>query len=956
MTKTYQIKINQGKDAKALDIPQAGSKGQAVTVKAVSGARYQLIDPETGFGPENIRASRQGKDLKVSFEGSKTTDLVIEDYYTVTADNFNGLIGEAESGKFYEYIPENASGMASVPMLADAGQVVGMALGGAEVAPAGAAVGVLAAGLFSPWLLGAGALGLAAAGGGGGGGAAATTDTTAPTGQTGALSPVTGSDSAALGDNKTNVPKPTITGKAEAGSTVEVSFVDPAGKVTGPYKTTADANGNYSLVVPDNLADTSTDTKVTQYTPVIKATDASGNSSTANGTPFVVDTQAATVPVQIDADSNNDGYINSVEKASGTNSATLTLDKTKMVAGDVITVSDGTTTKTVTLTDSDISAGKVVTTGWTIPGEGQVLTLSAFLKDLAGNVSSLEKDSATVNTLAPNGNKAVGLKVDLDGNSDGTINGSEKGVASTTSLTATFESTKVAVGDKVTFSDGNKTDVIVLTATDVAAGKVVSTAGWALPAEDASKTFTAVISNSLGSTTPKAEQTIKLDAVSESLKTVLTIDPITGDNIYSISEQTPTTVTVTGKVSGTFAAGDLVTLTINGKTFTASVDAKGVYSKDLSSADLKADADTLIEGRVTGSNGGQLATAAQSYVVETQNTAGKTTGLIIDAITTDNILNIAETTPASVNITGKVTGKFATGDMVNLLINGVVSSGAVKSDGTYIIAVDKNDLLADGDTTVDATVTGTGGTSAKAMQNYGFDILVPTNLGLTIDVDNGAGTSAYVNDEYINSAEKNSATTAGKTSLTASFDPSKVSVGDVITFSDGSNTDPIKLTLTADMVAAGKATSTSTNWSLPSSEGGSLIVNAVLTDAAGNSSGTAYDEAKLDTVVMSFGNTTRKETGAGPYDLSEATFKLLDLDSVFEAGNYKLHLGSASLIENSTTTGHFDIAIPAALNGVAAKDVYLEFWDMAGNYSTAYLKSVADNSTYNILANAHFIL
>ena len=68
MTKTYQIKINQGKDSKPLDIPQAGAKGQAVTVKAVSGARYQLIDPETGYGPENIRASRQGKDLKVAID------------------------------------------------------------------------------------------------------------------------------------------------------------------------------------------------------------------------------------------------------------------------------------------------------------------------------------------------------------------------------------------------------------------------------------------------------------------------------------------------------------------------------------------------------------------------------------------------------------------------------------------------------------------------------------------------------------------------------------------------------------------------------------------------------------------------------------------------------------------------------------------------------------------------
>ena len=387
MTKTYQIKINQGKDSKPLDIPQAGTKGQAVTVKAVSGARYQLIDPETGYGPENIRASRQGKDLKVSFEGSQTTDLVIEDYYTASAENFNGLIGEAESGKFYEYIPENAAGMASVPMLADAGQVVGMALGGAEVAPAGAAVGVLAAGLFSPWLSGAGALGLAAAGGGGGsGGAAATTDTTAPTGQTGALAQVSTSDSGKLGDNLTGVTKPVITGKAEAGSTVEVSFRDPAGKLTGPYKTTADANGNYSLQVPTSLVDASTDTKGTQYTPVIKVTDAAGNSSTADGTPFVVDTQAPTVGVQIDADANNDGYVNAVEKvAAPTTSVTVILDKFKMVAGDVITLTNATNTKTetVTLTDADIKAGQIVSKGWELPDEGKQLTVMATAQDLA---------------------------------------------------------------------------------------------------------------------------------------------------------------------------------------------------------------------------------------------------------------------------------------------------------------------------------------------------------------------------------------------------------------------------------------------------------------------------------------------------------------------------------------------------------------------------------------------
>ena len=525
MTKTYQIKINQGKDSKALDIPQAGTKGQAVTVKAVSGARYQLIDPETGYGPENIRASRQGKDLKVSFEGSKTTDLVIEDYYKVSAETFNGLIGEAESGKFYEYIPENAAGMASVTMLADAGQVVGMALGGAEVAPAGAAVGVLAAGLFSPWLLGAGALGLAAAGGGGGGGGgtAATTDTTAPTGQTGALAQVSTSDSGKLGDNLTAITKPVITGKAEAGSTVEVSFRDPAGKLTGPYKTTADVNGNYSVQVPNSLVDAALDTKGTQYTPVIKATDAAGNSSTADGTPFVVDTQAPTVTVQIDADSNNDGYINAAEKVSATTtSVTVILDKTKMVAGDVITLTNGTNTRTetVTLTDADIKAGQIVTKDWELPAEGKQLTVTATVQDLAGNVSAGSSDVAKLDITPPLNNKGIiSLTIDLDTSNDGSINAAEMGLAKTTSLTAKFDRSNLIAGDVITFSDGSTTKPITLTSKAIADGQI--TTDWLLPAEGSTLNVSAVLSDAAGNPVPQqlVTDSAKIDTLAPSGQT-----------------------------------------------------------------------------------------------------------------------------------------------------------------------------------------------------------------------------------------------------------------------------------------------------------------------------------------------------------------------------------------------------------------------------------------------------
>ncbi|OYU31301.1 MAG: hypothetical protein CFE39_09180 [Comamonadaceae bacterium PBBC2] len=816
MKKTYQIKINQGKDSKVLDVTPAGTKGQAVTIKAEAGARYQLVDTETSYGPENIRASRQGKDLKISFEGSNTTDLVIEDYYKVSPEGYNGLIGETESGKFYEYIPESASGMASVPMLAESGPVVGMALGGAEVAPAGAAVGVLAAGLFSPWLVGAGALGAAAAaaGGGGGGAAAVAKDTTAPTGQTGALFADVNSDSGALGDNRTSVTKPTIRGKAEANSTVEISFKDSAGNVTGPYKTTADANGDYALKVPDALTDNSADTKGTQYTPLIKVTDAAGNSSTANGTSFVVDTKAVPVlSVKINVDANDDGLITAAEKGTAiTTSVTAQLDKTKVVAGDVVTFSDGTKSESVTLKDTDINNGFVTTTGWSIPGEGLASTISAVLKDLAGNLSDTVKDMVT---------------------------------------------------------------------------KVIDT-----------------------------------------LKTALTIEPISGDNIISTNDGTKDTLAVTGKVSGAFSDGDAVTLVVNGNNYTGSAG-KGTYTINVPMAELKADSDTVIEGHVTGSNG-SLATASQSYLVEGQNDT-KYTAIYIDAIANDNMLNKSEAAKGdSQTITGTVTGSFHSGDTVTLKVNGVNSTGTVDQGGNYSIAVKISDLLADADTIVDATVIGTGGSSAKALQDYGFDTTAPSILALSIDLDKVG--SSYGNDGFINNAEKGSATTTG---LTASFDPSSVSVGDVVTFSDGTRTE--KVVLTGDMVAAGGATIT---WTLPN-ENAELNVTASIKDAAGNLSVTATDNATLDTKAA---DVTKSQKSVNNV-LSEVGFQ------ADETGIFEIHIGT-----NVYTAVPQDKHLLSTDVTVDAREIYFKHWDVAGNSTTIYFTTEASTDQFTLNKNTMFLV
>jgi plastocyanin len=204
-------------------------------------------------------------------------------------------------------------------------------------------------------------------------------------------------------------------------------------------------------------------------------------------------------------------------------------------------------------------------------------------------------------------------------------------------------------------------------------------------------------------------------------KTALYLEPITAnlDNILSQSEGNSTSITVGGFASGTYAAGDPVSLVLNGRTYTALLDSNGNYSVSVLTADLKADADKTIEASVTGT-GGSVATAAQTYQVETALNTGKITALSIDPVTQDNMLGSKETT-GNIPVKGYVSGAFSTNDTVTLTINGKTFTGQPDSSGFFSINVPASDLRADSDTRVEGMVTGTGGTTAMAMQDYGVD-------------------------------------------------------------------------------------------------------------------------------------------------------------------------------------------------------------------------------------------
>jgi hypothetical protein len=192
MKNAYQVivKANQG-SAKSTtqEVPEPGSWWGALKIKAIPGARYQLIDKGTSQGPDNIRVKRVGNDLRISFEGRDEADLVITDYYEYTAPGFGAVIGETDPGVYYAYTPESGQTSALMDNLPDGASNIGMALGGERVVASGAAAGALVAVAgFNPLL--AAPLALVGAGGGGGGGGG-TTDGTGTDPGTGGTKPDT---------------------------------------------------------------------------------------------------------------------------------------------------------------------------------------------------------------------------------------------------------------------------------------------------------------------------------------------------------------------------------------------------------------------------------------------------------------------------------------------------------------------------------------------------------------------------------------------------------------------------------------------------------------------------------------------------------------------------------------------------------------------------------------------
>ncbi|OWP47422.1 Ig-like domain-containing protein, partial [Pseudomonas nitroreducens] len=119
----------------------------------------------------------------------------------------------------------------------------------------------------------------------------------------------------------------------------------------------------------------------------------------------------------------------------------------------------------------------------------------------------------------------------------------------------------------------------------------------------------------------------------------LTINPVAGDDVVNL-EESKVQQTISGKAGGEFMAGDVVSFTLNGNTYSTTVNAKGEWSVLVAGADLAKGSSinaTLVAHDAAGNSAN--ATANHPYSVDITPPVAT---LTINVVAGDDVLNKAE--------------------------------------------------------------------------------------------------------------------------------------------------------------------------------------------------------------------------------------------------------------------------------------------------------------------------
>ncbi|WP_390962394.1 Ig-like domain-containing protein [Pectobacterium aroidearum] len=531
---------------------------------------------------------------------------------------------------------------------------------------------------------------------------------------------------------------------------------------TETYQTTVNADGKtWSVNVPGSVLAANSDVSAT-----VTTRDPAGNVTTANTNhTYDVDTVAPTASISID-DVTSDNVINAAE--SGQTIAVTGKVDNDVKAGDAVTVKVGTETYQTTV-NADGKTWSVNVPGSVLAANGDI-SASVTTRDAAGNVTTANTSHAYgVDTVAP----TASITID-DVTSDNVINAAESG--QTIAVTGKVDN-DVKAGDAVTVKVGTETYQTTVNAD----GKTwsVNVPGSVLAANsDVSATVTT--RDTAGNvTTANTSHAYGVDTVAPTAS--ITIDDVTSDNVINAAESGQT-IAVTGKVDNDVKAGDAVTVKVGTETYQTTVNADGkTWSVNVPGSVLAANGD-ISASVTTRDTAGNVTTADTNHTYGV-DTVAPTASISIDNVTSDNVINAAES-GQTIAVTGKVDNDVKAGDAVTVKVGTETYQTTVNADGkTWSVNVPGSVLAANSDVSATVTTRDTAGnvTTADTNHTYGVDIVAPT---ASISIDN------VTSDNVINVAE------SGQTIAVTGKVDNDVKAGDAVTVKVG--TETYQTTVNAD--------------------------------------------------------------------------------------------------------------------------------------------------------------
>ncbi|WP_162619794.1 retention module-containing protein, partial [Salinicola acroporae] len=387
------------------------------------------------------------------------------------------------------------------------------------------------------------------------------------------------------------------------------------------------------------------------------------------------------------------------------------------VAGDQVTITIGGIAYSTVLNE-DLSFAVVVPGSVLAQFPSATATLTHVGDGIVVTATSIRPYSVDLDAPAPT------VQLDTIAGND-VINAAESGESIT--LTGRAGGDAVA-GDTVTIAIGDQ-QYQVAVADDLTFSVVVP--GGLLAAAKGS-TVTAVISHTdtAGNTgIATTTHAYGVDTVPPTLG--ITLDTIAGDNVVNAAEAGQP-MPVTGKVSGEYAAGDRVTLTVGNQTYSGSVKADGSFSITVPGSQLAQNGSiqAVVSHTDAAGNTGTANTAG-SYAVDTN---APVVTISLNAVASDDVINATEARQ-NVTLSGRAGGDAVSGDTVTIEVGGQTYTTTVGANGIFSVSVPGSVLANAGTDRVNATVSHTDGAgntgTATTTHAYGVDTTPPTAIADT---------------------------------------------------------------------------------------------------------------------------------------------------------------------------------------------------------------------------------